>query len=543
MVTELQRHDYEGLRRAFRWQIPENFNIGRGCSDHQDAASPALIHVTRTGEVDNYTFGDITQLSNRFANVLRGLGAVRGDRVAIVLPQSPQTATAHLAAYKLGCVAVPLSVLFGPDALRYRLSDSAARVVVTDAAGLERIGELIDELSDLEAIVVAEPAGTSDRRVVSFADAVASASPELDSVQTSADDAALLIYTSGTTGPPKGALHAHRCLLGHLPGFELSHEFFPRPDDLFWTPADWAWIGGLMDALLPTWHHGRPIVAAARAGFDPEWALRLIADHDVRNAFLPPTALKMVRQSGQRPQNLRLRTVMSGGEPLGDEVLTWAREALGVTINEIYGQTEANYIVGNCAVAWPVRPGSMGRPYPGHEISLQDEAGEAVAPGAVGEVVVRRPDPVMFLEYWGRPDATDEKFRGDWLRTGDLARWDEDGYLWFQGRSDDVISSAGYRIGPAEIEAALIRHPAVAMAAVIGVPDELRGEAIKAFIKLRAGQSPSEALEDEIRRHVRDRLAAYQYPRIVEFVDDFPLTTTGKIQRAELRRQEAARRP
>jgi acetyl-CoA synthetase len=533
---------YEAIRGGFQWDIPTSFNIGVDCCDRHPPAASALIYVSPDGAAQTYTFGDLRVLSGRLANALRGLGIGRGDRVGIITPQRPETAVAHLALYKLGAVALPLSALFGPDALRFRLLDSGAKAVVVDAEGLDKLESIADELPDLRTILVAEPLTSVDGRILNFWDRLDAASADFRPEETKADDPALLIYTSGTTGPPKGALHAHRVLLGHLPGFDLSHNFFPKNGDRFWTPADWAWIGGLIDALLPSWHHGVPVIAAPRKKFDPEWAFRLLIEQQIVNVFLPPTALKLLRQSDPGSEGLRLRTVMSGGEVLGEEILQWGRQALGVTVNEIYGQTEVNYVVGNCSPVWEVRPGSMGRPYPGHDVAVINEAGDPTSAGESGEVAVRRPDPVMFLGYWGQPDATNEKFLNDWVLTGDMAVRDEDGYLWFQGRKDDIINSAGYRIGPSEIEECLIRHEAVALAAAIGVPNEVRGEVIKAFIKLGGDYQPSEELEEDIRRHVRERLAAYQYPRVIEFVDDLPMTTTGKIQRMELRKIEGQRR-
>jgi acetyl-CoA synthetase len=432
-----------------------------------------------------------------------------------------------------------MSPLFGPQALMYRLGDAAAKAVIVDPSKVDAIAEVAQALPGLETIVMGDQA-TSPHRA--FWPLVSDASEALRAVETHADDPALLIYTSGTTGPPKGALHGHRVLLGHLPGFQLSHNFFPQPDDLFWTPADWAWIGGLMDALMPTWYYGRPIVAAPRRAFDPEWALQLIAEHRVRNVFLPPTVLKMMRQAGLRPSRRELRSIMSGGESLGEEMLNWSEEHLGVGVNEIYGQTEVNYVVGNCSEVWPVRAGSMGRPYPGHTVAVLDEDGAQAAVGDVGEIAVSTGDPVAFLRYWEQPDATAAKYTADggWLRTGDLASVDDDGYLWFTSRSDDVINSAGYRIGPAEIEECLMQHRAVAMAAAVGVPDPIRGEVVKAFIQLAQGNEPSPELVDDIQQLVRRRLAAYEYPREVEFVDELPLTTTGKIRRADLRERARA---
>lgn len=530
---------YTGLRENFRWDVAPAFNIGVACCDRQSPGAAALVEVPSTGDERTFTFGDVRTLSNRLANALAGRGIRAGDRVGIVVPQSIEAAVAHLATYKLGAVALPLSILFGPDALSFRLQDAGARAVIVGAKTLPKLEGIRDDLRDLQTIIVV---GSEDRlppdpRIGAFDEAVASASADFSAAATAADDPALLIYTSGTTGPPKGALHAHRVLLGHLPGFELSHEFFPQEGDRFWTPADWAWIGGLLDALLPSWFHGAPVVAAARERFDPEWALKVVEDQRIRNAFLPPTALKLMRAASPGA-HVKLRSVGSGGESLGEEILEWGREALGVTVNEFYGQTEVNLVVGNCSSAWEVRPGSMGRPYPGHDVDVIDESGEPVGDGEPGEIAVRAPDPVMFLGYWDRPRATEQKFTGSWVRTGDMAIRDDAGYLWFQGRGDDIINSAGYRIGPGEIEGCLVAHDAVAIAAAIGVPDETRGEVVKAFVVLRPGVDPSPDLERRIREHVKQRLAAYEYPRQIEFVDELPMTTTGKIQRAELRKRE-----
>lgn len=529
---------YDELAAGFTWEIPERFNIGVACSDAQTPDAPALATVQAGGSTREYSFGELAELSNRIANALRGLGIEPGDRVGIVLAQGVEACIAHLGIYKLGAIAVPMSVLFGPDALHHRLGDSGARAVVTDEARLERVQEVVAGLGGLDLIV----AGSVQPPLHDFWRLLTDASSVFHSADTSADDPALIIYTSGTTGSPKGALHPHRVLLGHQPGFRLSHDFFPQDGDRFWTPADWAWIGGLINALLSSLFNGRPIVAAPREGFDPEWAAALIAREGVRNTFLPPTALKLMRQAGVAVPAGALRTVMSGGEVLGEEMLDWVREHLGLTANEIYGQTEANYLIGNSQGVWPVKAGSMGRSYPGHRLAVLCEGDRLAAPGEIGELAVAVPDPVAFLGYWQNPAATAEKVVDGWLRTGDLGRVDEDGYFWFQGRLDDVISSAGYRIGPEEIEQSLFSHPAVAMSAVIGVPDPVRGEAIKAFITLVDGVAPSTSLEHEIQQFVRKRLAAYEYPRHIEFIDQLPLTVTGKIRRNELRRLDRERR-
>jgi len=531
---------YDEARAAFRWQVPPRYNIGVDVCDRHAQARPdstALIFENEDGRVERFSFGDIRGLSNRLANALAAHGLTRGDRLGILLQQCPEAAIAHVAAYKAGLIAVPLFVLFGEDALEYRLGNSGARAVITDIANLPKLLAIRDRLPELKAIVVidGDAGGALDYRKL-----VERASDSFAPAETAPDDPALIIYTSGTTGPPKGALHAHRVLLGHLPGVEFPHEFFPQPGDLHWTPADWAWIGGLLDVLLPAWHHGVPVLAHRFRKFEPDAAFSLMARHGVRNVFFPPTALKLMRQTGA-PENhgVRVRTIASGGETLGAELLDWGRATFGVTINEFYGQTECNVVVGCCAKIMDVRPGSMGRAVPGHEVAIVDDNGNRLPVGEQGNIAIRRPDPVMFLEYWRNPKATAEKFAGDWLLTGDTGRVDEDGYLWYVGRADDVITSAGYRIGPAEIEDCLLKHPAVAMAAAIGVPDPVRTESVKAFVVLKPGHRGDAALARAIQDHVRTRLAAHEYPREVEFIDALPLTATGKIMRRELRAREA----
>ncbi len=532
---------YDETVERFRWQIPVRYNIGVDVCDRQPQRSPALIHQAPDGSIRTYTFGELKRLSNKLANVLTANGVARGDRVAILLPQSPATAIAHIAVYKAGMIAVPLFTLFGTDALLYRLQACGARALIGDSDGIEKIAAVRDRLPDLELVLSVDGPthGAQD-----LAALTARSADDFQPLPTRADDPALIIFTSGTTGPPKGALHAHRVLLGHLPGVEFPHEFFPRGGDLFWTPADWAWIGGLIDVLLPSLHHGVPVLAYRSRKFDPEEAWRLMARHGVRNVFMPPTALKLMRQA-RRPADAdrcQLRSIGSGGETLGEELLAWGREAFGLTINEFYGQTECNLVVGNCAGLMPVQPGSMGRAVPGHEVAIVDDAGNPLPDGTDGNIAIRRGDPVMFLEYWNDRAATARKFANDWLLTGDQGRRDGDGYFRYVGRDDDVITSAGYRIGPGEIEDTLSRHPAVAMAAVIGIPDPLRTQSIKAFIVLRPDRDGSPELADEIRDFVRTRLAAHEYPRHIEFTDALPLTTTGKIMRGELRAREAARR-
>ena len=535
---------YQETVDRFRWEIPQTYNIAVDiCDKHADDKSKrALIyHEEETGAVTEYSFHQLRQLSNRLAASLRELGVERGDRIGIVLPQRPETALTHLAAYKLGAVAVPLFCLFGPDALQYRLDDSGAKLVVVDDENLEKIVAIRSQLPSLKQIVVVTKRVVGEFHV--FDDLLAQGDDHFLPVSTHADDPALIMYTSGTTGPPKGALHAHRVLLGHLPGFEFSNNFAPQPGDCFWTPADWAWAGGLIGVLLPAWHHGVPVVASRARKFDPERAFALLAQHQIRNSFLPPTALKMMRDVPNPRERYRfaLRTVVSGGEPLGAEVLEWAKESLGVTINEFYGQTEVNLVIGNCHEVMEIRPGSMGKPIPGHEVAVFQEDGSPTRLGDIGEISIKRPDPVMFLEYWKNPQATKDKFTGEWARTGDIARMDDDCYFWFTGRQDDLITSSGYRIGPAEVEDSILKHSAVSMVAVIGAPHAVRGTIVKAFVQLKPGFRPSSELGKSIQEFVKTRLGAHEYPREITFVDSLPMTTTGKIIRRELRKQEEER--
>lgn len=531
----LHRADsYERLRAEFRWSIPRRYNIGVDVCDRHARDNPlALISVQDDGSERRYGFDDLRSWSNRFANALKTCGMGRGDRLGVLLPQSPETAVAHLTGFRAGLITVPLFSLFGPDALAFRLRDCGARALVTDALGAEKIENIRASLPELRHIFTVDGLGPG---ALDFHEACSRGADAFEPVDTSADDPAIIIYTSGTTGDPKGALHAHRVLLGHLPGVEVPQDFFPQPGDRFWTPADWAWIGGLFDVLLPAWHHGVPVVAHRARKFDPDVAFRLMVDQGIRNVFLPPTAMKLMRQTRLTPYpGLALRSVGSGGETLGAEMLDWGRSVLGVTVNEFYGQTECNVVAASCGTLFPVRPGAIGRPVPGHDVRVVDDDGHDVPVGKVGHLGVRRPDPVIFLGYWNNEDATRAKFADDMLLTGDLGRQDEDGYLWFVGRGDDVITSGGYRIGPGEVEDCLMRHPAVGMAAVVGVPDPVRTEVVKAVIVLKDGYQGSDALATEIQLFVKTRLAAHEYPRIVSFVDTLPMTATGKIIRRELR--------
>lgn len=535
---------HDEVYRGFVWNIPERYNMGYDVSDKWAERDPdrlAIIDVGPDGTSREHSFLDLKSRSNQLANALTALGIARqgevGDRVGVLLPQSFETAATHVAVHKMGCVSIPLFTLFGEDALLHRLRDSGARAVITNREGAAKLAGIRDRLPDLQFVISVD--GGKD--TLSFHDLCDAQGVEFDVHPTLADDPAILIYTSGTTGNPKGALHAHRVLLAHLPGVEISHDFLPHPGDRFWTPADWAWIGGLLDVLMPALHHGITVVACRFAKFTPEAAFDLMKTHRVRNVFLPPTALKIMKQMpGAEGYGLDLRSVASGGETLGKELIGWGETVLGTTINEFYGQTECNMTVSCCAALEPPLPGSMGRAVPGHWVEIVDSVtGALLPPETEGAIAVQAPDPVMFLGYWNNPQATEQKFvtgpEGRWLLTGDRGRKDTDGRLHFLGRDDDVISSAGYRIGPAEIEDCLITHPAVQLAGVVGKPDPVRGHVVAAYLVLADGFTPSDALAAEIADHVKSRLAAYEYPRAVRFVEDMPMTTTGKIIRGKLR--------
>ncbi len=531
--------DYATLYRSFRWQMPARFNIGVDVCDRWAEREPertAILNVRADGGIEEMSYGVLRETSNRLANVLAAHGIVSGDRVAILLPQSPAVAAAHIAIYKLGGIALPLAMLFGVEAISYRLRDSGARALITNARGLAKLAQATDATSELALVLSVD--GAADG-ALDFSATLARASADFAPRDTGADDPALMVYTSGTTGSPKGALHAHRVLIGHLPGIEFPHEFLPQPGDRFWTPADWAWAGGLLNVLLPGCTTACRWWPLASRSSIPRRRSRLMARLGVRNAFIPPTALRMLRSAGnpRGRHDVRLRSVGSGGEALGAETLEWGKEALGLSINEFYGQTECNLVAASCAAIGVSKPGAIGKPVPGHTVAVIRPDGSVCAAGELGQIAIRRPDPVMFLEYWGKPDATREKFIGDWMTTGDQGMTDDDGYVQFIGRDDDVITSSGYRIGPTEIEDCLIRHPAVSLAAAIGKPDPMRTEIVKAFIVLKSGYAPSDALANEIQAFVKTRLSAHEYPREVAFIDSMPMTTTGKVIRRLLRLQ------
>jgi acetyl-CoA synthetase len=547
----MPRDRYRQIYEGFRWHVPEEFNIAEVCGRRWAAETSriALLTEDEAGNRASFSYAALMRDANRLSNTLAALGVGRGDRVAILLPQRAETAIAHLACYQMGAVAMPLSILFGDEALAFRLNDSSARVALCDSSTAGTLAGLRESCPTVRQVICVDgPAAGA----AGWSALLARAADRFAPVVTRASDPAVLIYTSGTTGPPKGALIPHSAMIGNLTGFVASQNWFPRAGDVFWSPADWAWTGGLMDALLPTLYFGFPIVGL-RGRFSPERALQVVRRYGVTNAFLFPTALKLLMRSPEwrRPKGLRLRAVMSAGEAVGSAVFDWTRQHLGVTVNEMFGQTEMNYIVGNSHAKWPARAGAMGRAYPGHRVAVIDDDGRVLPPGEVGEVAVHRrdihghPDPVFFLGYLNNDAATRRKYTGDpadsWCRTGDLASQDEDGYLWYRGRADDMFKAAGYRIGPGEIENCLLGHPAVANVAVVPKPDAERGAVVKAFVVLAAGHHGDAALVGELQRHVRGKLAPYEYPKDIEFIEALPMTTTGKVQRRVLRELEAKR--
>jgi len=541
----LSGRTYEEIYDNFRWEIPEHFNIGVDVCDKwaNEKHRLALIYLGADGREQKYTFWELKNLSNQLANALKANDIQRGDIVGILLPQCPETLISHIAIYKLGAIALPLLVLFGSLALEYRLENSEAKGIITDSANLPKILEIKDRLPNLKVIMVVNP--EIEENVLDFWKAVEKGSRYFTPALTKSDEPALIIFTSGTTGPPKGALMAHRFLLAEIPSVEFCQDLFPQEGDLFWTPLDWAYVGGSYNALFPSLHHGVPIVAFRPRKFNPEQAYLVMEKYGVSVMFTVCTAMRLMLGAVENPKehyDLELRSITCGGETMGKELFEMGKKALGIEMTENYGQTECDYTVGNCPKVMKVIPGSMGKAIPGHIVEIINENGEVVKPGEFGEIAIKCPDPIMFLGYWRNPEATKEKYIGHWLRTGDYGMKDEKGYFWFTGRKDDLIKTGGYRVGPGEVEDCLIKHEAVALAAVIGVPDELRGEIVKAFIVLKEGIKGDKALEDNIKQHVKTKLEAHAYPREIEFIKEIPLTGTGKIMKRELRRMDMEKR-
>ena len=518
------------------WQLPETYNMGQAACDDWAKKTPDASALILADEGKVVTYKELRALSNQLANLYKELGLTRGDRVGILLPQALETAIGHLAAFKCGLISVPLFMLFGPDALEHRVIDAGIKVIITNQQGADKLSEMKAEARDNLKILTIDGVH-EDLSSLDFQAKLSTQSDTFECVQTGPDDPAMIIYTSGTTGSPKGALHGHRMLAGHMTGFETFNDFKTAPGRVIWTPADWAWIGGLFDVLIPALACGMSVVSKRFEKFTADAAFDLLADYKVQHAFLPPTALKLMRSTypDHSPRELHLVSVGSGGESLGAPLLDWGKAVLGVTINEFYGQTEGNLLISSCAALEPPRPGIIGKAVAGHQMAAIDMDGNAVSEGEIGIIAAKAPDAVMMLNYWNNPEATRDKFIGKWMLTGDMGVVEPDGWIRFVGRDDDVITSAGYRIGPGSIEDCLMRHPSVKIAGVVGKPDETRTEIVVAFVVLADGISSSEDLISELQTHVKTRLAAHEYPREIQVLDELPVTTTGKVMRRKLR--------
>ena len=520
MSIASQFTSYEEALANHQWNVPERYNIAVDVCDKHSPDKLAMIHEDFAGGVREVHWGELQELSNRFANVLRAHGVQQGDRVAMLLPPTPETAAAFFGTWKAGAILLSMSVLYGDDGIRHRLSDSQPKVLLTNAENAGRI-----DASLVEHVLLLDD------------DLLASGETSFEVVDTAAEDPAQLYYSSGTTGLAKGILHAHRYILAHEE-FVYCHEV--QDSELFHGMGEWAWAAGIAPLLGP-WRYGAvQLVYQREGGFDPHRQLDVLSRHGATNVFTTPTAMRSmmsIEDAGTRyPQ--KFRRVCSAGEPLNPEAIRWFREQYGLTVLDFYGLTESYPLVANYPFM-DVREGSMGKPMPGWDVAILDEDEQPVAQGERGEICLRaRSNPHYPLGYWGNEEDSEETFGGEWFHTKDAASTDEDGYVWYEGRADDVIIAAGYRIGPFEVESACLEHAAVAEAAAVASPDERRGNVVKAFIVLAAGHEGSDELADEIKAFVRDRLSAYAYPRKIEFVGDLPKTLTGKIRRIELRQQE-----
>jgi acetyl-CoA synthetase len=513
--------NYEEACASHRWVVPERYNIAADVCDRHPREKLAMIHEDFRGDVRRLTWGDLQDTSNRFANVLEAHGVGRGDRVAMLLPPTPETAAAFFGTWKVGAILLSMSVLYGDEGIRHRVTDSQAKVLVTNQENADRI-----ERSLVEDILILDDA------------LLATGSADYACADTASEDPAQLYYTSGTTGLAKGIVHAHRYILAHEE-FIYCHDV--QDGELFHGMGEWAWAAGIVPLIGP-WRLGAvQCVYQREGGFDPHKQLAFLSKHDVSNVFGTPTAIRSMMSitdaRDRYPQKFRI--VCSAGEPLNPEAIRWMREQYGVTVLDFYGLTESYPLCGNFPFM-DVREGSMGKPLPGWEVAILDEDERPVAQGERGEICLKaRSNPHYPLGYWNRQEDTREVFDGEWFHTKDAAKTDEDGYYWYEGRADDVIISAGYRIGPFEVESACLEHPAVGEAAAVAKPDERRGMIVKAFVVLAAGHDASDELAEEIKGFVRDHLSAYAYPREIEFVPDLPKTLTGKIRRIELRQREA----
>ena len=534
--------DYESAYNNDRLDVPEFFNFGIDVVDKwaEDRTKLALISVDSTGEhVQHHSFWDLKILSNKYANALRDRGVKKGDRVFIMLPRIPEWYVVMLGLIKLGALPMPGTTLLTSKDIEYRINTAEAVMAITDGENAGKIDEAAGGCPTLQHLVVV---GAGRKGWVSFEEEMAEASSVLDDPEpTRSDDPLLIYFTSGTVGYPKMVLHTQASYgIGHIISAKYWHDL--TATDLMWTLSDTGWAKAAYGKLFGQWTLGAAVMQHdARGRFDAPLTLRLLEKHGVTSFCAPPTAYRMLVLEDLRKYRLdNLRHCTGAGEPLNPEVMKQWEDGTGLVIYDGYGQTETVLMVGNFRCN-EVRPGSMGKPAPGFTIRVVDEQGNEMPAGEEGQIAVKvKPErPVgLFKEYWKDAEEMERSFLGDWYLTGDKAYIDEDGYFWFVGRADDVIISAGYRIGPFEVESALIEHPAVAESAVVASPDDVRGEIVKAFVILAPDYVASDELMISLQDHVRTTTAPYKYPRAVEFVTELPKTVSGKIRRVELRQRE-----
>lgn len=537
MDIDLSKYDtYDEAYEQFEWDVPETFNManaicGRWAEEDDGKRRVALFYEDQNGDRETYTFWQVQRIANKVSNLLGNVGVDRGSRVGIVLPQRPETLFANIGILQRGAVSVPLSVLYGREGLRYRLDHSETEVAIVDEERADLVASLRDELDHLETVItIDDPESVDD---LSWEDNIADASPKFETVATGSEDSAYIIYTSGTTGKPKGAHHAHRKLLGYIPGWQMMNEF-PSEEAVHYTPSGWSWVGGLFAVVWGAWYHGQPVVGYG-GEFDPESVYNILERYGVTNTLLTATMIRMLKEEDHNRYDLDVNVVPSGGEKVTTDIYDYVEDEWNAVVNEIYGQTECNFLVGTNNQLMDVNREASGKPCPGHEVAIIDaESGERKPPGEIGHIAVKRPDPSMLLDYWESPELTEDLFVDDWMKTGDAGSRNEDGYIYYEGRADSVIISSGYRISPLEVEECLREHETVNDAVVSGVDDEERGTVVKAFIKPEPGVNTSSDLVSDIQMFVKEREAAYKYPREVEFVDEFPTTVSGKIQRHKL---------
>ena len=548
--------DYERQRREWSWSdaadgidgLPGGgLNIAHECLDRHIKAGKgertAMIWAGKDGEEEPYTFIEMKEQVNRASEVLAGLGVAKGDRVFVFLDRIPELYFILFGALQAGAVVGPLFSAFGPDAIRDRLEDSGARFLVTSPSLLPRLDTIRRDLPALQKILVVNregadwtPTGAGE---ISWEAEMARTTGKFRIVATGPEDFSIMHYTSGTTGKPKGAAHVHQAIHGHWATGRFVLDL--NEDDIYWCTADPGWVTGTSYGMFAPWSNAVTNVIY-QGGFSAEKWYGVIQKYGVNVWYTAPTAVRMLMKSGDdvpaRFDLSTLRYICSVGEPLNPEAVIWGRKAFGMPIHDNWWQTETGCIQIANYPAMAIRPGSMGRPFPGVTADVVNEKGEPMPPGAEGDLVLRPPWPSMFRTYWNKQELYDSRFRNGWYITGDRARKDQDGYFWFVGRADDVINTAGHLVGPFEVESALIEHPAVAEAGVIGKPDEERMEIVKAFISLKDGFAPSDELKEEIRLFVRERLAAHAYPREIQFMDSLPKTRSGKIMRRLLKARE-----